>query len=170
MKKIFKYLTIVLMFFMLTSCYTDQRKKDMDLKEIVVYDSKGSEVKGEYDNYYDRLDRVPLNSAAPVVNYYFVDVTENETYTVHFKFNSIRNYKMKSLTIKNDQNEEKSVHEDVEFEGNYLICKVTFNNVHSGFNSYSISSWIDSEEKNHHFGIKGSNTYLRGIYFNIISK
>ena len=87
MKKIFLTFLCFLVILILSGCYYDYSKRNMELIDIKVYDLEGNEIEGEYKNYFNILTKInkeKLNSAAPAINYYVVDADEG----IHLKLNS----------------------------------------------------------------------------------
>lgn len=176
-----KKISLVLLFFaismLFTGCYTDNTKKHMELIEVKVYDKDNKEIKGTYQNYrfidnknVVKLSRtiVPVNSAAPVENYYCVDANENESYIVKFIFHSSVNFKLEKLYLNNNP-ESNSDDEEIEcsnveyIDGNYVVT-LYIEKIEENLQYYHIIKWYNGN-KTIHFNTKGSNTYNKGVCF-----
>ena len=97
MKKLLGLLLLFIFSFSLVGCfniYEDKSKRDMELVDVKIYDKDNNEIKGTYKNFFgdrspknknENLDK--LNSAAPVFNYYVINASLNESYTIKFSLN-----------------------------------------------------------------------------------
>lgn len=164
MKKILSIVSLMFLLCTLVGCdiYYDTSKRDMELIEIKVYDEEGVEIVGEYENYFREL-----NSAAPVVNFLFVDIDPSQTYYVDFIFISKKKYEMNKLKIANVNNPYEDVIEctDILKEDGKIIARQAFSNFSETYRVFRIWSWyLSNTEKR--FNTKGSNTYILGVVFN----
>lgn len=176
MKKILLFTTLIISMFLLVGCnlYEDTSKKNMKLIDVKVFDENNNEVIGSYKNYSEMYDIsfTPLNSAAPVLNFYVVETEKNKSYKVKFFLYSEKGYELTKLII----------NESLHFsEGTLLECTniekedenfvVTFNvdKVDEDHNLYRVYKWYN-DDASHHFSTSGSNTYIVGVYFKLPSK
>lgn len=179
-KRIFVWvLAFIVIMFAGCDIYADRTKKDMELIDIQVYDQSNREISGTYQNFriYDYENEnaavsftneiVPVNSAAPVENYYFVKAKENESYTVKFTFYSLRGYKLTKIFLYNDPEIWPSAREiecdKIEKVGANYVATLTIDKVEKT-TYYHVFAWHNGQSKIT-FGTKGSNTYIKGVCF-----
>ena len=176
MKKVIIILMFCIFCVLLSSCYYDTKKRDMELIEVKVYDKDNNEVTGEYKNYFtitttDTLFKVSndlkkVNSAAPVINYLIIEANKDEKYTINFIFTSVNNKKLTKLILTNDfesdyGNEIECT--DITKDGKNYVVKYEVENIEESI-AYRALKWENGDTSNY-FTIKGSNTYIRGVYF-----
>lgn len=184
MKKIGLLLLMVIIGCSLTGCiYTDFSKRDMELIDVKVYDSENNEIIGTYKNYYSEIydytnvsyneDIIPLNSAAPVENYYVIDAEEGKSYVVKFGFYSRNNCDLTKIIFgvnskATNPYEEKVECIDIKNYGDNYEVTLTIEKVEMANRLYETIAWNDGKTE-HRFGTMGSNTYIKGVYFNLPS-
>lgn len=168
MKKNIIVILFLLLVILLTGCYYDRSKLNMELIDIKVYDIDDNQVFGEYKDYYTNL--INLNSTAPVLNYYYLEVEESSTYTVKFYFASSRSKILSGIKITNLDNEETFTCDNVEKIDDNFVVTYTFSDINSSYHVFKVISWLNEEGMNTHFGESGSNTYIKGVYFYINEK
>ena len=171
-----KILFFILILFVITlgGCY--KHYEDATFVDVKFYDLDDNEIEGEFRNDLSfnnstlKLSSnqfIQLNSAAPVINYYCAEVEEGVTIKVVMKFKLKINYEMVSLKIKclNDNTFIGVEKDDIEVIDNFTYIIYFVENVSSDYNFFQVSSWVDVNEGEHLFSIRGSNTYIRGFYF-----
>lgn len=181
MKRIFILLIFCILLIGLTSCfsYYDSSRKDMELIEVKVYDVDGNEIKGTYKNFFHGISQslthkisselVPVNSAAPVLNYYYVDAKENTEYTIKFFFRSVRGYTLTKLIYNNELDNSyinKKECDQIEKSDDLFVATIKVDKVEAENQIYSKIEWYQDDTL-HRFGCQGSNTYIEGVYFNL---
>lgn len=179
-----KTISIILFLFcsiLLVGCYFDTSKNDMDLIEVRVYGTDGNEVVGEYKNYYTELQEFiqykklsskfkKLNSAAPVVDFYYLEVEENSSYTVEFVFYSKKKLELTSIRLKNVVDNSYYTCDNIAVEDDKFIAQYEFENINENYFALMVTDWYDASNTMHYFGESGGNTYIRGVFFNIKTK
>lgn len=183
MKKIISLILLIIFSVSLSGCdmYGDSQKKEMKLIEIKVYDKDNNEIVGTYENYWTFRDEIaelstsselmPLNSAAPVENYYCVDAIENEAYTVKFIFYSKKNYELTRIGLSNEPGF--SYIETIECTNiekvrtNY-VATIVVEKVDSTNMFFHVVNWSRGGVTER-FHTMGGNTYIKGVYFNLNS-
>ena len=179
MKKLIIVLFLCIFCVVFSSCYYDSSKKNMELIEVKVYDSENNEVEGEYKDIYktwlNELFKVSndvkrVNSAAPVEKYYFVEGKKDEKYTVIFTFTSVNNYELTKLILTHDFDNYHKDHYgeeieclDITKEEKNFIVKFEVEGLEED-TCLKTKRWEDNDSS-HLFGTKGSNVYIKGVYF-----
>lgn len=169
MKKIFLTFLCFLVILILSGCYYDYSKRNMELIDIKVYDLEGNEIEGEYKNYFNILTKInkeKLNSAAPAINYYVVDADEGDSFEVEFIFYSQRNRKMKYLRLESNNNDIIEI-TDLQDEDDKIIARVTFESINLDYQYFTVKEWKNKRNRSFYFYTKGSNSYIKGVYFNL---
>ena len=176
MKKILLFTTLIISLFLLVGCnlYEDTTKKNMKLIDVKVFDENNNEVIGSYKNYFEMYDLsfTPLNSAAPVLNFYVVEAQENKSYTVKFFLYSERGYELTKLIVNESFHfSESTILEctDIEKEGKNFVVTFNVQNTDENHNLYRVYKWYNNDAS-HPFSTQGSNTYIAGVYFKLPSK
>lgn len=184
MKKIILLVLIAITELSLVGCisYFDETRKDMELIAVKVYDKDGIEVMGKYKSYYAEIlyeetslnsEIIPLNSAAPVENYYFVDGVENAPYTVKLIFYSKKGYNMTKLLVESSygyRNDGSNTIEtsNITKEDENIVVTLDIERVSKENCLYTTIKWYENDVL-HTFHTKGSNTYIKGVYFRLPS-
>lgn len=177
-----KKIIIVLFIFVvmiLGGCYSDKTKKDMEVFDIKVYDEFDNEVIGTIRDYYRGISKIStrnvitkenLNSAAPVINYYFIPRELNKSYKIYFYLRSENNYELTKLSLINElfthYPEQKIDILDIKKEDDYFIATLSIDKIDETNQLFTVYQW-ESENKIQKFGRQGNNTYLSGVYFYI---
>lgn len=172
MRRLIVVLLTVVILIATTGCYQDTRKNNMALNEVKVYDEMGNEVVGRYVDYYREMDAyfTNMNSAAPVVNYYLIDVTDGMSLDIHFIFNSKNKKTMKELKIEladklgYGSTSEKVILKDITNEADEIIVKYHLEIVSSTMPLITVISWLDDKDVSYNFGEKGGNVYVKGVF------
>lgn len=177
MKKTFFALLLLLSSILLAGCYFDNSKRDMDLIDVKVYDLEGNEIIGEFKNYYREIQNQEskrlnlkiqkLNSAAPIINYYYLEVEDNSSFNVDFIFSSKNKKEMKYLFIRNLVDKSDILCDNITIHDDKIIVTCKFENIRQDYSSFKIIRWTDNDDRSHFFSDKGGNTYNRGVYFYI---
>lgn len=184
MKKFGLLVLVIIVGFGLVGCYTDYSKKDMELISVNVYDKDNNELVGSYKNYFNGIHdtssvdlaaaATQLNSAAPVENYYCVEGKENETYTVKFTFHSTKGYTLTKLVLTNNPSVGAYPKESIEctdiekVDDNYVVTLIV-EELKEANQWYKTIYWYNKEKQNT-FSTMGSNTYIKGVYFNLLDQ
>ena len=179
MKKLLGLLLLFIFSFSLVGCfdiYEDKSKRDMELVDVKIYDKDNNEIKGTYKNFFGErspknkntnLDK--LNSAAPVFNYYVIDVSLNESYTIKIYFYSQKGFNLTKITLFGEDSslsDEKYEVTDIVKEDKNYVATFTVDNVTESNNFYYVGLWYKGDMQ-YHFGTMGSNTYIKGAYLEL---
>lgn len=179
MKKsiIFMFMLVLVV---LTGCYYDNSKKDMEVTGIKVYDENNQEIIGIYKDYYRGINNISttsktifkenLNSAAPVLNYYFIEAKNDQSYKVEFYLKSEKKLELTKLSLINELNnsypDETIEVLDIKKNDNEFIATIIIDKITTDNQIYTVHSWFNLQKENK-FREQGSNTYICGVYFQI---
>ncbi len=179
MKKLLGLLLLFIFSISLVGCfniYEDKSKRDMELVDVKIYDKDNNEIKGTYKNFFgienpkSRDNNVDeLNSAAPIFNYYVVEGVLGESYTIKFYFYSKRGYKLTKITLFDEDTtyaDNKFEVTDIVKEDKNYVATLKVDNLTESNNFYYVGLWY-RDNKEFHFGSKGSNAYIKGVYLEL---
>jgi len=150
--------------------------------DIKFYDLEGNEIPGEYINYFDHVfndtsfrlssDLRPLNSAAPIENFYCATVEGETSIEVVMKFQKRVSNEFSSLILicQNDRGNIMEITENIEEIDEYIYVTYVIENITKDNNLYEVSKWTDQDGEEHYFSSQGSNTYIRGFYLTLNSQ
>ncbi|MGD9887245.1 MAG: hypothetical protein AB7T03_04730 [Bacilli bacterium] len=185
MKKIY-LLGLVLILLILSGCYNYSSGSQYGkLLGISFFDEEGTEILGEYYNYFEYYDEFnndsllalshqikPLNSTAPVELYYCASVATGSTVTVRLTIEPKNNYLFSSLSI-NSQKMEEDAFTKIETIDDYLYLEYVCMDLNTENNLFRITDLIMKKEISGKMYYKpGSQwvegrTYYSGFYFEI---
>lgn len=177
MKKIIVLFLAILCLSGLSGCYF--HNEEMVFSEIKYYDLDGNEITGEYTNYFDSefnnislqlaSNLKPLNSAAPIVNFYYAIVEDGTSIEVVMKFQKRVNDEFVSLVLfrQNDRDNLIEFTDNIEEIDGYFYVTYVVENITTGNNLFEVSVWTDQDGGEHYFSTRGGNTYIRGFYFHL---
>jgi hypothetical protein len=180
MKKIIFIIMAAICLFGLSGCYF--HNEELVFSDVKFYDLEGNEIPGEYINYFDHVfndtslrlssDLKPLNSAAPIENFYCATIEDGTSIEVVMKFQKRVNKEFVSLTLirQNDGSSLIELINGIEEIDEYIYVTYVVENITTDNNLYEVSEWTDQEGGKHYFGTRGGNTYIRGFYFNLASQ
>ena len=181
-RKLSLLLFLLIMVVLYSGCniYKDYSKNNMDVTGVKVFDSENNEVIGSYKNYYRdiynyskvsyKVNLIPMNSAAPVFNYYTIDAEEEKAYVLKIYFHSEKGYKLSKVSYYysdiNELTENEFESTDIEKVNNDYVVTININKIDSTNQLYTVKGWYSGDNENT-FSSKGSNTYIKGAFFNL---
>lgn len=180
MKKIVVLFLAVLCLSGLSGCYF--HNEEMVFSDIKFYDLDGNEIPGEYKNYFDSefnntslhlsSDLKPLNSAAPIENFYYAIVEDGTSIEVVMKFEKRVSDEFVSLVLfrQNDAENLIELTDTIEEKDGFFYVTYVVENITAGNNLYEVNAWTDQDGGEHYFSARGGNTYIRGFYFHLNSQ
>ena len=106
MKKVFVYILICMFVLLLSSCYKTYytEKRQGQVIGYQVFDLSGNEILGTYvveyciyESCVNEISSIPLNSPAPSMMYYVVDIEKNQDFMITIIIKSVLNLEVKRL-------------------------------------------------------------------------
>jgi hypothetical protein len=180
MKKSLLLFLATICLFGLSGCYL--HNEEVVFSEVRFYDLEGNEIIGEYKDYFDGYfnntavhlssNFRPLNSAAPIVNFYCATIEDGTSVEVVMKFQKRVSDEITALILKCQDESSKTIEltNDIEEIDDYVCVTFLVENITKDNNLYEVTKWVDQDGEEHYFGVRGSNTYIRGFYFTLSSQ
>ena len=180
MKKSLLLFLATICMFGLSGCYL--HNEGTVLSEIRFYDLEGNEIIGEYKNYFGhdfkntslRLssELEPLNSVAPIENYYCATIEDGTSIEVVMKFKKrIRDdFVALNFMCQNDRLNTLQLTENIEEIDKYIYVTFIIENITKDNNLYEVTKWTDQDGEYHYFSNVSENTYISGFYLTLNSQ
>ncbi len=180
MKKTILLFLATICMFGLSGCYLHNEK--VVFSEVRFYDLEGNEIIGEYKNYFDhqfnntsfRLssELEPLNSVAPIENFYCATIEEGISIEVVMKFQKRVSKEFTSLIMigQNDRLNTLQLTDNIEEIDGFVYVSFIVENITKDNNLYEVTNWTDQDGEEHYFSSNGDNTYIRGFYLTLNSQ
>ena len=186
MKKLFFLLVMLCLLITMSSCYNYSSGSQYGrLESIKYFNTEYEEIEGEYQDFsrFDgplRLTNIlnlndftkPLNSPAPIHNYYWGEINAGVDVIVRFTIKCNNDCEFNSLHI-NDLVLEADDFFNVEIDGKYVYLDYLITNIDTNNRIFVISRLTMKRERNNEMKKYNgstwveSRTYLSGFYFSI---